>query len=154
MFESRTILDMWSEEEWKQFVQNCVNEIHVQVPSECWNHCPGQENPADIPSRGITTTVSSQQVMVQQSRVAQTQNDWCWLWSTRAGNAHHCYEWQPMFEKRVHQADVNLVTRGDSWSWMIVDFSHSRNWCRINNLMCESLASSLTRLEFGDMGRG
>ena len=42
--------------EWKQFVQNCVNKIHKLVPSECWSHYPGQENPADMPSRGLTTT--------------------------------------------------------------------------------------------------
>ena len=44
------------EKEWKQFIQNRVNEIRKLVPSECWDHCPGQENPADMPSRGITTS--------------------------------------------------------------------------------------------------
>ena len=41
------------EKEWRPFVQNRVNEIRKMVPIECWHHCPGRENPADIPSRGM-----------------------------------------------------------------------------------------------------
>ena len=39
--------------EWKPFVQNCVNEIRKLLPIDCWSHCSGRDNPADIPSRGL-----------------------------------------------------------------------------------------------------
>ena len=39
---------------WKQFVQNHVNGIRKLVSWECWSHCQGQDNPADIPFRGTT----------------------------------------------------------------------------------------------------
>lgn len=45
--------------EWKPFVQNRVNEIRRNVPPDCWSHCPGKSNPADLPSRGLSTLESS-----------------------------------------------------------------------------------------------
>ena len=38
---------------YKQFVQNRVVKIHELTVDLPWNHVPGKENPADLPSRGI-----------------------------------------------------------------------------------------------------
>ena len=46
--------------EWKQFVGNRVASIRAVVPPSNWYHCPGKENPADIPSRGMTPSDLSQ----------------------------------------------------------------------------------------------
>ena len=39
--------------EWKVFVENRVQETRNLVPVTFWDHCPGKENPADIPTRWI-----------------------------------------------------------------------------------------------------
>ena len=39
--------------DWKPFIRNRVTEIRHKLTPECWNHCSGRTNPADLPSRGI-----------------------------------------------------------------------------------------------------
>ena len=41
-----------SDKEFKQFVQNRIDEIHKLTDVKSWRHCPGIENLADIGSRG------------------------------------------------------------------------------------------------------
>ena len=40
---------------WKQYVVSRIQEIREDT-SQSWNFCPGQHNPADIPSRGMTAS--------------------------------------------------------------------------------------------------
>ena len=46
--------------EWKQFVENRVNTIRQLVAPNHWKHCPGKDNPADIPSRGASASELSE----------------------------------------------------------------------------------------------
>ena len=48
------------EREWKPFVQNRVNEIRTLVPVNSWRHCRGKNNPANIPSRGMSQSELSE----------------------------------------------------------------------------------------------
>ena len=43
-----------AEKEWKQFIQNRTTEIRTLLPDAIWVHCAGKDNPADLPSRGMS----------------------------------------------------------------------------------------------------
>ena len=54
-----TVVIYWirsAQKEYKQFVENRVQEIRSLAAPEWWSYCPTQENPADIVSRGATAT--------------------------------------------------------------------------------------------------
>ena len=58
------------EKEWKPFVQNRVNQIRDLTSIDRWRHCPGRDNPADLPSRGVNPSELS------DSKIWQHGPDW------------------------------------------------------------------------------
>ena len=63
--------------EWKQFVENRVSAIRRLVPPEYWRHCPGRENPANIPSWGMGASELS------ESPLWLNGPDWLWYKSSK-----------------------------------------------------------------------
>ena len=56
-FTDSTVTLCWikgTDKSWKPYVQNRVKEIRKLLPPCHWKHCSGRENPADLPSRGLT----------------------------------------------------------------------------------------------------
>jgi hypothetical protein len=42
-----------NDKHWKQYVQHRVNEVRKLSSKSAWRYCPGSQNPADQPSRGL-----------------------------------------------------------------------------------------------------
>jgi len=53
--DSMTVLQ-WirNKDVYRQYVQNRINEICQRTNGYCWQHCPGNVKPADLPSRGMS----------------------------------------------------------------------------------------------------
>ena len=47
---------IWNSRAWKTYVKNRVNEIRDLTNVTEWKFCPGERNPADLPSRGCKTS--------------------------------------------------------------------------------------------------
>uniref|UniRef100_A0A1X7UAA3 DUF5641 domain-containing protein n=1 Tax=Amphimedon queenslandica TaxID=400682 RepID=A0A1X7UAA3_AMPQE len=45
---------MGENRDWKPFAQNQVREIRSLAPVASWRHCPGEENSADLATRGVS----------------------------------------------------------------------------------------------------
>ena len=46
-----------STKELKQFVKNRVIEIRKSTSNSTWNYCPSSDNPADLLTRGVDTSI-------------------------------------------------------------------------------------------------
>ena len=44
-----------SPSQWKPFVANRVMEIQSLLDPSVWRYCPGPQNPADVPTRGMSS---------------------------------------------------------------------------------------------------
>ena len=53
-FTGCSVLDKGHPKRVETIVQQRVDEIRKLIPVECWEHCAGRNNPADIPSRRMT----------------------------------------------------------------------------------------------------
>ena len=65
-FTDSTVALCWikgTDKTWKPFVQNRVNEIRKLTSTELWKHCSGKNNPADLPSRGLTPLELSRSIL-------------------------------------------------------------------------------------------
>ena len=76
------------EREWKQFMQNRVNEIRALMPADYWYHYPGEQNPASgstIRSVDFTQSSSMQRAMDDYSNMAVRPH----IPTTEPGSSHH-----------------------------------------------------------------
>ena len=64
-------------ERWGVYVKNRIREIQALTASDIWSHCPGNENPADLPSRGSTAERLSSYLWLHGPRWL-SQDASCW----------------------------------------------------------------------------
>ena len=66
------------EREWKLFVENRVQEIRKLVHQDLWDHCPGIDNPADIPTRntGIVNFLNESQWIQGPEWLSMDETHW------------------------------------------------------------------------------
>ncbi|XP_015118145.1 uncharacterized protein LOC107041862 [Diachasma alloeum] len=97
---------------YKQFVKNRVSEIQRLMPQANWTHVPGEDNPADLVSRGVSSKklVSSQLWWTGPRWLSQSES--CWPEQRFAVNDSESLERKNV---DVHAACVGAGSEYQSW---------------------------------------
>ena len=66
------------DKDWKLFIDNRVQEIRRLSEIDSWSHCPGSQNPADLPTRGVQPSKLSATTVWWQGPSWLLENDDVW----------------------------------------------------------------------------
>ena len=96
MWSDSTITLAWikGKKERRVFVQNRVNDIRKKTDPICWHHCPGEMNPADLASRGMTA-----------EELLSSTLWWNPVWLSQP-NPTLLYQWEPPSEEILNDAET------------------------------------------------
>jgi len=90
-------------EEWGTFVANRVREIRESTSTEDWQHIPGEQNPADLPSRGCSPKLLLESKWWEGPR---------WL--------YHPEESWPSNQKEIDENEVSKELKGSKKTALLV----------------------------------
>ena len=88
--------------QWKPFVANRVIEIQSLLDPSVWRYCPGPQNPADIPTRGISSDKLKESQLWWQGHAWLKRSDDEWPKDLRPAVVSEHVEIE-----RKHQASIN-----------------------------------------------
>ena len=109
-------------------MENWVNAIRSLIPPEFWNHCPGKENPADIPSRGMSASALS------ESSIWLSGPNWLWHWTEEVDMSEIGVPEECLSEMKPKNLTCSLVAAGttkpsESLSQVICPEHYSSSSC-------------------------
>ena len=103
---------------WKQFVHNRAVDIRRLVPVHHWSHCTGKDNPADMPSRGISP------IDLETSLTWRHGPDWLPKFSSAELNDDLLMPEDCITEMRSNANHTLLVATENSSIGQVMDCSH------------------------------
>eukprot|EP00112_Aurelia_sp_Birch-Aquarium-sp1_P015837 Seg3537.1 transcript_id=Seg3537.1/GoldUCD/mRNA.D3Y31 product="hypothetical protein" protein_id=Seg3537.1/GoldUCD/D3Y31 len=90
---------------WKPYVNNRVKEIHQLVPGANWRHCPTQENPADLGTRGASAVKLQHNKLWWEGPQFITEGKESWPSQPK--------EFQPSEHVMIEERSPSLVVKAD-----------------------------------------
>eukprot|EP00112_Aurelia_sp_Birch-Aquarium-sp1_P015934 Seg357.4 transcript_id=Seg357.4/GoldUCD/mRNA.D3Y31 product="hypothetical protein" protein_id=Seg357.4/GoldUCD/D3Y31 len=90
---------------WKPYVNNRVKEIHQLVPGANWRHCPTQENPADLGTRGASAVKLQHNKLWWEGPQFITEGQESWPSQPK--------EFQPSEHAMMEERSPSLVVKAD-----------------------------------------
>lgn len=129
---------------WKVFVANRVQEIQQKVPPSQWRFCPGNQNPADFVTRGISAVQLRESSLwwngphwLQQPsshwpkcEVQSSFPDECLVEERKELIESHCFFCQPKVQV-VHLDVPELALRFQTWQRLVRVTAWILKWSRL-----------------------